>query len=107
MLIDLDVANNVTDEVRAELPGVEFVVFTQELEVEVMTITAVRQPDSERSAGKLQDMANLIYTSGTTGLPKPAIVSWYKNCAAPVAVAQWMGIRRLDVFYTVSTALLL
>jgi acyl-coenzyme A synthetase/AMP-(fatty) acid ligase len=107
VLVDPDVASNVADEVRAELPGVEFVIFTPQLEVEVMHTTAVREPDTERLAGKMQDMANLIYTSGTTGLPKPAVVSWHKNIAGPLAVAKWMGIRKTDIFYTVSAALFL
>jgi hypothetical protein len=105
VLVDPDVASNITDEVRADLPGVQFIVFTPQLEVEVMNTTAIREPDKERFAGKMQDMANLIYTSGTTGLPKPAIVSWHKNVAAPLAVAKWMGLKKTDTFYTVSLLL--
>jgi hypothetical protein len=107
VLVDPNVASNVTDEMRAELPGVQFIIFTPQLEVEVMHTTAVREPDSERFAGKMEDMANLIYTSGTTGLPKPAIVSWHKNIAGPVAVATWMGLKKMDVFYTVSAIFVL
>jgi acyl-coenzyme A synthetase/AMP-(fatty) acid ligase len=102
VLVDPNVASNVTDEMHAELPGVQFIIFTPQLEVEVMHTTAVREPDSERFAGKMQDMANLIFTSGTTGLPKPAIISWHKNIAGPLAVATWMGLKKTDVFYTVS-----
>jgi hypothetical protein len=105
VLVDPNVANDVTDEVRAELPGVEFVTFTPQLEAEVMHTTAIRQPDTERAAAKMQDMANLIYTSGTTGLPKPAVVSWHKNIAGPLAVAKWMGLKKTDIFYTVSVLL--
>ena len=104
VLVDPNVADNVTDEVRAELPAVEFIVFTPQLEVEAMHTMAVRQPDSERAAEKMQDMANLIYTSGTTGLPKPAVVSWHKNIAGPLAVAKFMGLKKTDVFYTVGTS---
>ena len=106
VLVDPDVANNVTDKERAELPGIQFIVFTPQLEVEVMHTTAVREPDTERWAGKMQDMANLIYTSGTTGLPKPAIVSWHKNIAAPLGVARWIRLKKKDVFYTVSASCL-
>jgi acyl-coenzyme A synthetase/AMP-(fatty) acid ligase len=106
VLVDPGVESNVTDEVRAELPDVKFIVFTPQLEAEVMHTTAVRQPDSERAAAKMQEMANLIYTSGTTGLPKPAVVSWHKNIAGPLAVAKWMGLKKSDIFYTVSVAFL-
>lgn len=105
VLVDPNVSNNVTDEVRSGLLDVEFVAFTPELEAEVMAITAIREPNSERSGGKLHNTAGLIYTSGTTGLPKPAIISWHKAIAAPIAVAKWMGLKRSDVFYTVSFAL--
>ena len=105
VLVDPNVASNVTDEVRAELPGVQFIIFTPPLEVETMNTTAVRAPDTERFAAKMQEMANLIYTSGTTGLPKPAVVSWHKNIAGPLAAAKFMGLKRKDVFYTVSTTL--
>jgi acyl-CoA synthetase (AMP-forming)/AMP-acid ligase II len=105
VLVDPNVASNVTDEVRAELPDLQFIEFTPQLEVDVMHTTAVREPDSERLAERMQDMANLIYTSGTTGLPKPAVVSWHKNIAGPLAVAKWMGLKKSDVFYTVSVSL--
>lgn len=102
MLIDPEVQDNVTDEVKAENPNVQFAVFTPELEAEVLSTQAVRQPDSDRSEDMAQNMAILIYTSGTTGLPKPAIVSWSKVITAANVVPGWLHFGRPDVFYTVS-----
>lgn len=102
VLVDTNVASNVTEDVRAELPGIEVVIFTPELEANAMIITAIRQPDSDRVVEKLQEMAMLIYTSGTTGLPKPAVISWQKSIVAAIYVSYWCGIARSDVFYTVS-----
>jgi acyl-coenzyme A synthetase/AMP-(fatty) acid ligase len=102
VLVDTNVAANVTDDVRAELPGIELVIFTPKLEADAMTITAVRQPDSDRVVEKLQELALLIYTSGTTGLPKPAIISWQKSIVGAQYTSYWCGITRSDVFYTVS-----
>jgi acyl-CoA synthetase (AMP-forming)/AMP-acid ligase II len=102
LLVDLSVASSVTNEVHTELPGVKIVIFTAELEAEVMHTTPVRQPDSERAAEKMQHMANLIYTSGTTGLPKPAVVSWHKNIAGSTCTARWIGLKSTDIIYTVS-----
>ncbi len=102
-LVDPAVWNNVTDEVRGELPNILFVPFTPELEVEAMTIDAVREPDEARKMEKPSEMSILIYTSGTTGLPKPAIVSWSKSCVGPLVNYRWIGLKREDVFYTVSS----
>jgi acyl-CoA synthetase (AMP-forming)/AMP-acid ligase II len=102
VLVDTNVSENVTEEVRAELPEVVFAIFTPQLESKAMTIDAVREPDSARAAGKLQDMSMLIYTSGTTGLPKPAIVSWGKCINGSLMCSYWMGLKRSDVYYTVS-----
>ena len=102
VLVDTNVAANVTDDIRKALPGVDFVVFTPKLEADAMTITAVRQPDSDRVVEKLQELAILIYTSGTTGLPKPAIISWNKAIAGAIYSSSWCDITRSDVFYTVS-----
>ena len=101
VFLDPEIQDKVTQEVRDELPGVLFEVYTPELEAEAMAIDAVRVPDSDRSEDKSQNMALLVFTSGTTGLPKPAIVSWTKVQAAGILVPSWMGIKKTDIVYTV------
>lgn len=78
VLVDPEVEVNVTQEVRDELPGVKFEVFSPEVEARIAEIQGVREPDSARTDDKIQNMAIVIFTSGTTGLPKGAIVSWGK-----------------------------
>lgn len=102
VLVDPEFVANITDEFKGELPGIEFVIFTPELEAQAELITAVRSPDEDRSEDKAQNMALLIYTSGTTGLPKPAIVSWIKCIIASTFPGRWMGFGPPDIFYTVS-----
>lgn len=102
ILVDPQIQDNVTQEVRDELPNVQFEIFTSELEAEVMSTEGVRVEDSERSDLLAQNIAILIYTSGTTGLPKPAIVSWKKVVVSQFLFSNWMGFSSKDVFYTVS-----
>lgn len=102
LLIDPQVQHNVTQDARDELPNVDFQIFTPELEAEVMSTAAVREPDSERSETLAQNLAVLIYTSGTTGLPKGAVVSWRKMLVSMWLFPDWMGFKSKDVFYTVS-----
>lgn len=102
-MVDPAVWSNVTDEVRGELPDIQFVPFTPDLEVEAMTIDAIREPDEVRKMERRSEMSILIYTSGTTGLPKPAIVSWSKSCIGPLVNYRWIGLKKDDVFYTVSS----
>ena len=78
---------------------VETVFFDAELEEEIMATEAVREPDSSRSAVRL-DMAMLIYTSGTTGLPKPATVSWQKVMLLTGFMPSWFGLEKSDRYYT-------
>ena len=101
ILLDPEIQHNITQDVRDELPNVQFEVFSRELEKEVMATEAVREPDSCRTEMKSQSMAMLIYTSGTTGLPKGAIVSWTKTIVGSLLVESWMSLRKSDVFYTV------
>jgi acyl-coenzyme A synthetase/AMP-(fatty) acid ligase len=101
-LIDPQVQDKFTQELRDGLPGVEFVVLTPELEVEVLSTEGIREPDSARTEDLSRNMAALIYTSGTTGLPKPAIVSWTKAAVAPMLVTTWASIKKDDIFYTVT-----
>lgn len=101
-LIDPQVEDCVTAEVRKELPKVEFVIFTPQLESEVEASEPLRAPDWARSEDKSQNMAKLVFTSGTTGLPKPAIVSWTKTNVGSMLIPNWASITRPDIFYTVS-----
>lgn len=101
MLVDPEVAENITQELKDELKNVQFEVLTPRLQMDISTITPVREPDSARSENKPQNMAILIYTSGTTGLPKPAIVSWTKVIVGANIVPWWLHFKQSDVFYTV------
>jgi acyl-coenzyme A synthetase/AMP-(fatty) acid ligase len=101
--VDAEVRSNVTQELRDELPGIQFEVFTPELEADIAAIEPVREPDSARTDDKASNMAIVIYTSGTTGLPKGAIVRWKKIIVGTGIVCPWMWMTQKDVFYTVST----
>lgn len=101
-LVDLNIEDKITQEVRDELPNVQFQTFSPELEAEVMSTEGVREPDDARTDDKSHNMAILIYTSGTTGLPKGAIVSWKKILVGSKIVPSFVGMAKRDVFYTVS-----
>ncbi|POR39062.1 Fatty acid transporter protein [Tolypocladium paradoxum] len=99
-LVDPHVAPNVGDDVKAELPDVEFVVLGPELAAEALASPPTRPPDSDRHEETLSGMATLIYTSGTTGMPKPAVVTWSKcivGCTIPEVL---VGRGSKDVMYT-------
>lgn len=100
-LIDPNVAENITQDIRDDLPNLQIEILTPQLQAKAMAIEPVRQPDSERSETKLENMAILIYTSGTTGLPKPAIVSWAKVIVGSNIVPWWLHFRQSDIFYSV------
>ena len=102
LLVDAQVQDKVSQEVRVALPNVQFEIFTPELEAEVMSTEGIRVEDSERSDLMAKNMAMLIYTSGTTGLPKGAIVSWKKVLISMYFFPDWMGFTNRDVFYSVS-----
>lgn len=78
---------------------VQTVFFDATLEEQILDIDAVREPDSTRSAMRL-DMALLIFTSGTTGLPKPATVSWQKIGLLTGFMPPWFGLTKSDRYYT-------
>lgn len=101
-LVDPRVADGVTEDVRRELPDMEFVVFTPDVEAEARRLEPVRYSDDLRSEKNHVAMAMLIYTSGTTGLPKPAVVSWAKVYMAAMMASKGSGMRSDDVLYTVS-----
>jgi acyl-CoA synthetase (AMP-forming)/AMP-acid ligase II len=101
--IDKEIQDNFTEELRDGLPTVDFKVLTPELEAEILSTDAIREPDSSRTEDLARNIAALIYTSGTTGLPKPAIVSWAKFNAGAILVGSWMSFRKSDIFYTVSS----
>lgn len=102
--IDTEIQENFTQELRDELPTVDFKILTPELEAEILSTKGIREPDSSRTETLAQNIAALIYTSGTTGLPKPAIVSWAKVNVGTVLVGSWMSFKQSDIFYTVRTS---
>ena len=79
---------------------VEVVMFTPELEAEVMSTRGAREPDGSRDGPRPPDMAILIFTSGTTGMPKPAIVSWKKCLLGGWFMSFWIGMKKSDRYYT-------
>lgn len=101
VLIDVEIQENITQEIRDEVSNVQFEILTSDLELEVMATVGVREPDSSRTEKAAHGMAALIYTSGTTGLPKPAVVSWSKINVASKLIPSWMSYTTSDVFYTV------
>jgi acyl-coenzyme A synthetase/AMP-(fatty) acid ligase len=102
VLIDPAVAENVGEDVRAELDQVNFEVVTPELERQMLSHDTVRPPDDVRNDVSGDAMGVLIFTSGTTGLPKAAIVSWAKLAVVGGFTSRWVGTTKNDVFYTVS-----
>lgn len=101
LIVDDQLQQNITQEIREALPGVQFDILSPGLEAEVLSTKGVREPDSCRTEKRSQDMGALIYTSGTTGLPKPAIVSWIKMNVASILIPGWLNYKRGDIFYTV------
>lgn len=111
LVVDPEVRPKFTDEVLATLNAPDFrdgkgpmevVVFTPEVEAQLLQTKPIRADDSDRSGVLGRDMSILIYTSGTTGLPKPAIVSWLKCIAGGSFIPKWMGWKKTDRAYTVS-----
>ncbi|KFX90132.1 hypothetical protein O988_08329 [Pseudogymnoascus sp. VKM F-3808] len=100
LVVDPQFADNITDDLKAELPGVQIEIFAPEVEAKADCIEPVRCPDADRSEDKAQNMALLIYTSGTTGLPKPAIVSWIKCIVSSGFPHRWMQMKHPDILYT-------
>ncbi len=100
-LVEPLVADSLTEEVRQELPGMNFIIFTPEVEAEAQSQEPTRYPDAVRSESEHVNMAILIYTSGTTGMPKPAVVSWAKVYMAATMSGKGTGLVPSDVFYTV------
>jgi hypothetical protein len=100
-IVDPCVAESVTEDVRQELPRMNFVVFTAAVESEARSHEPVRYPDVVRTESEYVNMAILIYTSGTTGMPKPAVVSWAKVYMASNMSAKGTGSTPNDIFYTV------
>ncbi|CAI4214527.1 unnamed protein product [Parascedosporium putredinis] len=83
LLVDPNVASNVTDDVRKDLSHVRIVELNPGLEREILSTEPQRRPDSERTEEFGHGLAILIYTSGTTGMPKPAIaMPLYHSSAA-------------------------
>lgn len=78
---------------------VQTVFFDANLEEQIIGTEPIREPDSSRSAVRL-DMALLIFTSGTTGLPKPATVSWQKIRLLTGFMSSLVGLKKSDRYYT-------
>lgn len=102
-LVDPLVEGNLSSDVREKIPGVNFVVVTEDVQIEVESVEAVRYPDELRRENNYVGTAILIYTSGTTGLPKAAIISWAKVFIGSGLAAVGTGMGKDDVFYTVSS----
>ena len=108
LFVDQKVKSRFTDDVTGTLESanardgkgpVETIFFDAAVEKQIMDTEAVREPDSSRSAVRL-DMALLIFTSGTTGLPKPATVSWQKIHLLTGFMPSWFGLLKSDRYYT-------
>ncbi|RSL50005.1 hypothetical protein CEP54_012142 [Fusarium duplospermum] len=99
-IVDPNVTDNVGQDVRDAMSEMRFVVYTPEVEAQVLATEAVRAPDSERSESSLSNMAILIYTSGTTGMPKAAVVSWGKLIVAGTMAQKLLAREGADVMYT-------
>ncbi|KAK1753401.1 hypothetical protein QBC47DRAFT_42662 [Echria macrotheca] len=112
VLVDPTIAANVSDDVRSELPHINFEIATPEQQAQMLAMDAIRPPDDVRNDAKADDMGILIFTSGTTGLPKAAIVSWAKIAVVGGFTSRLIGTRSTDVYYTAmplyhSTAMLM
>ncbi|GAB1315279.1 long-chain fatty acid transporter fat1 [Madurella fahalii] len=99
-IVDPHVAGSITEEVRQSLPGMNFVVFTPDIEAEAGRLEPVRYPDAVGAKDDYTSLALLIYTSGTTGMPKPAVVSWAKVYLAAMLTSKGSSAGPDDVLYT-------
>lgn len=88
--------------IKTEKRQRQVIVYDDTLERIISTWKSERPPESERQGKLLHDKAILIYTSGTTGMPKAAVVSYEKARNGSYFAGHWMGIKKDDVFYTVS-----
>mgnify|MGYP005989063225 CR=1 FL=1 len=101
-LVDPNIAENITDEVRKDSPGTQYVVLTPDIQAAALAAPAIREPDDVLYEDEFTNMAILIYTSGTTGLPKAAIVSWAKCIVVASLAGSLLSRRKDDIMYTVS-----
>ena len=96
LLIDEELQDMVTDEVRQELGAdVEVKVFTPATEKSMLSLKPFRADHAARQGAMPPDMALLIYTSGTTGLPKPAIIPWLRINGAANIISTYLGLKRM------------
>ena len=108
LVVEEEVAQKFSEEVMEALASgkamngkdVTTVMFSQDVEAQVMKVEGVREPDSCRDGCARSDMAILIYTSGTTGLPKPAVVSWNKVVKSGMFMSRWAGLGKHDRYYS-------
>ncbi len=101
MIVDAQVADVLSDDVRALLDNVRIDVFTAELEAAAVATDPVRYPDAVRHETEVSAMCMLVYTSGTTGLPKAATVSWGKIVTVAGMAKRLLVTEPGDVMYTV------
>ncbi|KAB5585016.1 hypothetical protein GE09DRAFT_1048225 [Coniochaeta sp. 2T2.1] len=99
VLVDPNIAANIGDDVRQQLPDVRFGIFGSHVAADAAAADPVRYPDEQRGDEKIDDMAILIYTSGTTGLPKAAVVSWGKVFMTGAFTSRLMGTKTSDTYY--------
>ena len=111
LFVDPEVKYQFTEEVTDKLSSaqgsngnnpVQIVYLDSTLEQEILACQGKREPDSSRSAVRL-DLAVLIFTSGTTGLPKPGFVSWQKARLLTGFSPVWLGLKKTDRYYTVNS----
>ncbi|KAF4120428.1 Acyl-CoA synthetase (AMP-forming)/AMP-acid ligase II, partial [Geosmithia morbida] len=100
VIVDPAVTDVVDEDIRSQLPDVNFVTLDGALEDHIASLAPTRPPDKDRSQAQPSEMALLIYTSGTTGIPKPAIVSWSKCMAGSVMGQKMLGIKSDDTIFT-------
>lgn len=103
-IVDPNVVDMVTDDVKTELSDVTFFTLTADVEAEIAATEPVRAPNEDRSEDKLSNMSMLIYTSGTTGMPKAAVVSWGKLIVGGSLVGKLLGRGNGDIMYTVCSS---
>ncbi|MCJ1276275.1 hypothetical protein MMC21_004080 [Puttea exsequens] len=108
LFVDPEIKHHYTPKVTCTLASSEakdkkgvlkVIYFSPSLEEQILNTSPIREPDSSRSANRL-DLALLIFTSGTTGLPKAGFVSWRKLLLLESFVPFWLKLKKTDRFYT-------
>lgn len=112
LLVDPDIAHNLTPEVKDAFAAPNFrnnafpletVTLEKSFATSLPYFPPYRAPDSARATTP-GNPGTLIFTSGTTGLPKAAIMPW-ERLGVGIFVAGWQGLRPVytkkpDRYYT-------